>query len=496
MIKRLMGIALLVLCAPWVWAQDYYWKLDGYSSIFTSASAACDYYFGIHESLNSIIYKNISEGMESSFKDGRIGFLCKVTEYYMPGGPVFHSSHDGFVARYGDSCPAGKTYNAEKGACQFQKTPEQCAAIDGQTFYTYSSASTSLNFCHKGCSAYYAVAICGNPTCSFNAVYTGSICEEGQDDLYSPADDNPPTNDNDDNDNQPDPNHPDPDHCPPGYYYGGTQCNKIEAPNDGCPEGQVKQGDNGHCVTPDPNTPPPTDAPPGSGNDNGGGNSDIPPDPDAPKADDSAQTNDPDLWDKCPKGYIHNGSFCSPVPDSSGKCPKGYSKHPDFNYCRKSGSNNGGGGGNGNGDCKEGEDCKDKQSKVSGESCDVDLTCEGDAVQCAILKQQKQQACRLENDHEHHGQMVSENEAQEAADKAAFEENSNELPVGNLFNEAKNSSGWLPKSCPAPRTASIGGRTMSFDFSPFCQFATGIAPIIVLMASLFFLITVGRAVKG
>jgi len=92
--------------------------------------------------------------------------------------------------------------------------------------------------------------------------------------------------------------------------------------------------------------------------------------------------------------------------------------------------------------------------------------------------------------------MVSDSEAQEAADKAAFEENSSELPIGHLFNEAKNSAGWLPKNCPAPRTASIGGRTVTFDFSPFCQFATGISPIIVLMASLFFLITVGRAVKG
>jgi len=53
------------------------------------------------------------------------------------------------------------------------------------------------------------------------------------------------------------------------------------------------------------------------------------------------------------------------------------------------GNGDGGGSGNGNGKCED-EICppeEDKESKVTSESCDVDLVCEGDAIQCAILKQ-------------------------------------------------------------------------------------------------------------
>ncbi|MER1039325.1 hypothetical protein AAA621_30640, partial [Pseudomonas aeruginosa] len=55
--------------------------------------------------------------------------------------------------------------------------------------------------------------------------------------------------------------------------------------------------------------------------------------------------------------------------------------------CKPSGE---GAGGDSEGEEKE----EEKESKVSGdESCDAVIACEGDAIQCAMLKQEKKQTC-------------------------------------------------------------------------------------------------------
>lgn len=147
--------------------------------------------------------------------------------------------------------------------------------------------------------------------------------------------------------------------------------------------------------------------------------------------------------------------------------------------------------GDGFGDCV-GDDCGEGEevSSVSGESCDVELSCEGDAIQCAILRQEKENNCKW--------RLGAEEEAAITASVSGegFELEEKNLDGAALFNEAISQGRWLAASCPAPRSISVMGKTISFSWEPVCEFAIAMGPLIVALASLFFAVFVFRGVKG
>lgn len=154
------------------------------------------------------------------------------------------------------------------------------------------------------------------------------------------------------------------------------------------------------------------------------------------------------------------------------------------------GDTNPDGDGDGFGDCV-GDDCgDDSESKVGGESCSAELSCDGDAIQCAILRQEKENNCKWSLGTEEQASVVS------AVSGEGFELQETNISVSGIFNDALAQGRWLSSTCPVPRTLSVRGKTISFSWEPLCDFATAIGPIIVALASLFFAIFVFRGVKG
>jgi len=421
MIKRLMGIAALLLCTPWAYAEHYYFAQGIDGARFASGSAACSAYLQNNQLSNLELGELMLLQQGPTTYSGDIAYYCKFREF---NKVVASNTREYTVVftRYGDSCPAGKIYNDNKGRCDIEglKTPEQCAAQSNETAFELDYKDYAISTCVLGCHAKDALLICNpdpNHPCRNRTIvnYTGAYCD-GEDHDKPPSAGSPEAPDNPDNSDNP--NNP----PPPG------------------------QGDN---------TSPPTDA--ASGNDNGGSN--------------HGSNNNGGNGDNG-----GNGSGSGTVPG------------------------NGGGGKGGNsgakGDCPEGQDCKDKESKVGGESCDADLICEGDAIQCALLKQQKKQYCQWQEDGEKEAQLKGTLEGWADEEKNAFEGNSEEIPVSNLFNDAVNAGRWLASSCPAPKAMHVFGKSIYLSWEPLCKFAEWMAPIIVLLASLFFAITVAKAIKG
>ncbi len=130
------------------------------------------------------------------------------------------------------------------------------------------------------------------------------------------------------------------------------------------------------------------------------------------------------------------------------------------------------------------------EPNVEGEACDTELKCEGDVIQCAILRKQKEQLCQwVYND-----QVRSDIESELSGEDYQIKEES--IAVSGLFNEAVNKGRWLPQSCPSPQSFSVMGRSYSFSWEPACRFAEAIGPLIVALASIFFAVSIGRGIKG
>lgn len=130
------------------------------------------------------------------------------------------------------------------------------------------------------------------------------------------------------------------------------------------------------------------------------------------------------------------------------------------------------------------------RASVSGEPCNAELRCEGDVIQCAILRKQKEQLCQWRYDGEVKAQIDS------ALSGPEYQLKENDIPVSGLFNEALNKGRWLPHACPAPQTFTVMGRSYAFSWEPLCRFAQAIGPLIVALASIFFAVTIARAIKG
>lgn len=147
--------------------------------------------------------------------------------------------------------------------------------------------------------------------------------------------------------------------------------------------------------------------------------------------------------------------------------------------------------GDGFGDCV-GDDCGEEEeaSSVSGESCNVELSCEGDAIQCAILRQEKENNCKWRLGAEEESAITA------AVSGEGFELEEKNIDGAALFNQAISQGRWLAASCPPPRSISVMGKTITFSWEPVCEFAIAMGPLIVALASLFFAVFVFRGVKG
>lgn len=139
---------------------------------------------------------------------------------------------------------------------------------------------------------------------------------------------------------------------------------------------------------------------------------------------------------------------------------------------------------------QEEEDAEEVERTASGDSCSDNLQCEGDAIDCAILRQQKAMRCSLDWDSQK-GSVIAE------ASKAEYQLQEEEIDASGLFS-GPSAARWLSSSCPADRHIYLKSTnsTVTYSWADACGVADVIGYFLVFGASLFFAVYVGRSFGG
>lgn len=449
----LMLPLLAVFYSAASWAEDYFWyegALTASSTRYPSTGAACA----------AILERFLSTYTGSntytvSYSGSETTGTCNVR------GNV--TVHKGYISRGGTGCTYPAFYNPGTYSCETPKDPEpsNCEPKAGQNT-TWTMQRPDLNGlgnieygCEAGCRIALGTSSCvpsseGATTgvCYGVGTFTGAECQAGD----NPTGGTPPTD--------PDPTDPPPT-CGPDHVWSGTTC--VPKPPEEC------DPSTGEICSPDDGDGDGEDGEDGDGDGDG---------EDGDGDGDGEGEGDGD-------GSGEGDGECDPATDP--------------NQCKGDG---------GEGDCDpktdpnqckgtEEPECDPKtdplkciEPNVEGEACDTELKCEGDVIQCAILRKQKEQLCQwVYND-----QVRSDIESELSGEDYQIKEES--IAVSGLFNEAVNKGRWLPQSCPSPQSFSVMGRSYSFSWEPACRFAEAIGPLIVALASIFFAVSIGRGIKG
>lgn len=443
---RLILFSIIFFFSAPLLATEYYW---GYSSgtqipSMTSFKASspnhwCDQAETV--STNTVQYKTVTI------------FSDTTAQCYLNYGATSAYVQ---LMRYGDSCPVGKIFNSQTGACETDcsntlddylllRGPDSSVFNSNGINYISSTSDSVSGSCSQGCgyeptssfgaSCYLVAGSTTTGYCNYIVRGTGESCTSQN---ITPGDTTGdplnPSPDPDPSDPEPEPE-PDPCHGVPGYSWTGTTCVPTP-PGDGSGDGN---GDSGGDT--------------GGGGNNGGGD-----------------TGGGD------SGGGDSGGGDSGGADSGGGTP---------------GTGNGSGGtGDGDGDCT-GDDCGDEQeSSASGMDCNQPLQCSGDAIQCAILQQQKQQRCYAEEMGDFESQR-SAIESMFSGEEYTIEEE--EIEVPSFISQGTR---FLPSSCPPPVAIALSGHSYQLSLEPWCFFADALGYLIVAFAALAGALYVGRAFGG
>lgn len=131
--------------------------------------------------------------------------------------------------------------------------------------------------------------------------------------------------------------------------------------------------------------------------------------------------------------------------------------------------------------CKENPTSPMCKESSWGGSCGA-FTCDGDAVVCAIAKEQHKRNCELDTAAQSTGVMADARDALNGVPD----------PTGNAFRNPQSSS--LPSmfnttdgmagSCPSPAAFSVLGVSLSFSYQPMCDLAGLLRPMLIAFALL------------
>jgi hypothetical protein len=130
--------------------------------------------------------------------------------------------------------------------------------------------------------------------------------------------------------------------------------------------------------------------------------------------------------------------------------------------------------------CKENpasELCKDKQSSIAG-ACNA-VTCTGDAIQCAIAREQAKRNCELFDANDASARGIT---AAAAGDRPGDHpaNASQDIPLGQGFDQTNIISG----SCPGDLVVPVGSRSVVIPFSKLCTPAAWLANLLVGITAL------------
>lgn len=133
-------------------------------------------------------------------------------------------------------------------------------------------------------------------------------------------------------------------------------------------------------------------------------------------------------------------------------------------------------GAEGSGFCKENPSSPMCKTGSFSGSCEAAPSCEGDPIQCATAKATWETNCKT----------MKPGEIREAPDVGTKK-------IQQNFEHADLGGGG---SCPAPRPITLMARTIYFEMTPICEFASGIRPVVILLgwiAAGYIVMGYGRA---
>lgn len=140
------------------------------------------------------------------------------------------------------------------------------------------------------------------------------------------------------------------------------------------------------------------------------------------------------------------------------------------------------------------EEKEPERTASAGGACEAVPSCSGDAIDCALLVEQNKTRCDAEEAGDfpkHKGEVQGLLTGDKF--KAPAE---NEISVGSIINQGAR---FFPSSCPADSNFSLafaGGHSFGFSYSPMCFLAESLSPLIVIAATVFAALYVGRAFGG
>lgn len=431
-IRALLVSLLLVGTAQ---ASDYYFKVRGgepygLTNSYTSATSACAAWKTAMEGVWGSDW-TIETTTEATSTEG--SFSCTTTR--TRGADKYNNN--GVADRYGDACPANSVYNTSTGACDVQS---QCTALKDQNFaWGYKTAVGYVTNGGKhgvgehvnkdGCEATTGSFQCDAASDGSDYGYcTGVATYTGLNATASDANVGATTLGNDPNKNS-DTN------CGTGYTWSGSTCVKN-------PDKDTGTGDTGTGTGEGTGTGDGT----GSGGSTGGGSA-------------------------------GGGSTGDGTGTGTGT---------------GTGDGTGTGTGTGTGDDDSDDDGDSTDSKVGGEACSSSLTCSGDAIQCAILRQARTQQCAQAEWNDYSKAKDTINSAV-AGKEYQLEESKTDVSGG--FDTGTR---FLSASCPSPKSwhSDSFGRSFQISYQPACDYASTISALVLAMASLFFIVYVGRGFGG
>ena len=441
---------LIIFFSTSVFAQDYYWTIiHAYSSsqvglTSPSPSALCGSAYTAYAASGLYYADN-----QSMHKSSDTVFVCrgvgKVTSdnRQITADPfTFATLH-----RSGDSCPEGTTYNSQTGECE---QPDQCSQTEGRMVAHLFLANTRTNPYDPWPSGPVEspYSVCSN-SCRYSASGTGDLtC--GTLTSGTPLE----------------------QYCIRPFLGTGTEC---------------QEGDSDHFAGPGVDTGPSPD--PGDGGDGP-----------SPDPDDEYDPTDPQQLCNNTPGFQWAGSTCVSIFD--------HPSNPNDNGGGSSGGSGGNGdggdgtgdGGDGTGDGGDGSPGggvpTDPSDPVLNVMCDQDYQCEGDSYNCAILYHTRKTACQFESYYDFEDQQDNINSLFEGDDFQLPDfddpENIIDLSGGGGIGFSTGSR-WLSSGCPADISIPLSGRTYTLSMQPYCAFADGIGYLIVIAATIFFAVYVGRS---
>ena len=248
-----------------------------------------------------------------------------------------------------------------------------------------------------------------------------------------------------------------------GIYTGGT-CGPSEPGKPRPVDPKNPDGDPDKGTKPaGPNDPKPSDKPTGSGGGGGPGNTPSPPNPDG----------------TCPAGTYKSGGKCyqkdppPKPPDTDGKCPSGYVKVGDSCIA-----------------LMPLEDKDDGEEKSSfGGQCDA-VACEGDAIQCAIVRDQYKRSCELMEKESTESQLYTTNKGKQGNQTGDLPGNQTINMAGRIDTSDALGAGSAGVS---DLNVTVWGQSVTLPFSQVNPYLAHLGNILVAVS---FLLAVRIVARG